>query len=76
MFIWGAMATGAAFAKGYGDLVIFRIFIGIAEAEFKPAVMYYFATFYTRREVGLRMSAWGVTGFIAVSKIGVSSASR
>jgi hypothetical protein len=62
------MATGTAFAKDCGDLVIFRIFIGFAEVGFKPAVMYYFATFCTRREVVLRMSAWGVTGFIAVSE--------
>jgi hypothetical protein len=56
MLIWGAMTTGAAFAKGYSDLIIFRIFIGAAEAGFKPAVKYHFAGFYTRKEVGLRMS--------------------
>lgn len=64
------MATGAAFSKGYSDLVIFTIFIGLTEAGFKPCVMYYFATFYTRKEVGLRMGSWGITGFIAVSRFG------
>lgn len=52
MFIWGDMATEATLAKGYRDLVVFRIFIRSAEAGFKPAGMYYFAGFYAR-EVGL-----------------------
>jgi MFS family permease len=68
MFIWEAMATGAAFSKGYPDLAIFRIFIGLAEVGFKPCVIYYFATFCTRKEVGLLLGSWGITGFIAVSK--------
>ena len=50
------MTTGAAFAKGYSDLIVFRIFIGTAEIGFKPAVKYHFAGFYIRKEVGLRMS--------------------
>ena len=56
MFVWGAMTTGAAFAKGYSDLIVFRIFIGTAEVGFKPTVKYHFAGFHIRKEVGLRMS--------------------
>jgi hypothetical protein len=55
MFIWGAMATGAAFSKGYSDSAIFRIFIGLAEVGFKPCVIYYFATFCTK----VRGRRWG-----------------
>lgn len=47
------MTTGAAFAKGYSDLINFRIFIGTAEAGFKPGIKYHFARFYTRKEVGV-----------------------
>jgi hypothetical protein len=47
------MTTGAAFAKGYSDSINFRIFIGTAEAGFKPGVKCHFAGFYTRKEVGV-----------------------
>lgn len=69
MFVWGAFATGAGGSRNYTDLVAMRTCIGLAEAGFKPCVMYYFSTFYTRKEIGMRMSLWGVTGFIAVIRV-------
>jgi len=46
-------------------LFVARVFLGIFEAGFGPAIPLYFSFFYTKSEMGLRMGYW--FGFAAVA---------
>ena len=46
-------------------LVVTRLFLGMFEAGFGPAIPLYFSLFYTKHEMGLRMAYW--FGFAAVA---------
>lgn len=62
---WGVASTLMASAYTFGSLVVCRLFIGIFEAGFGPAIPLYFSYFYTKGEMGLRMAYW--FGFAAVA---------
>ncbi|TFK32022.1 major facilitator superfamily domain-containing protein [Crucibulum laeve] len=62
---WGLSSTLMASGFSFGGLITARIFLGIFEAGFGPAIPLYFSFFYTKAEMGLRMAYW--FGFAAVA---------
>lgn len=62
---WGLVSTLMSTGFSTGSLIIARIFLGIFEAGFGPAIPIYFSLFYTKKEMGLRMAYW--FGFAAVA---------
>ncbi|KAK7678343.1 hypothetical protein QCA50_018692 [Cerrena zonata] len=55
---WGLASTLGAAAFNFSGLFISRIFVGIFEAGFTPAVPVYCSFWYTRYEMGRRMAFW------------------
>ncbi|KXN84387.1 hypothetical protein AN958_12646 [Leucoagaricus sp. SymC.cos] len=62
---WGLSSTLMASAFNFAGLIVARLFLGIFEAGFGPAIPLYFSFFYTKQEMGLRMAYW--FGFAAVA---------
>ncbi len=71
--VWGACTLGAAGAKNFGQIMAIRVIMGAVEAAYKPCEVYYLSVFYTRREIGLRVSFIGQMGFIAGAVSGLIS---
>lgn len=71
MFLWGTLAMASAAAKGFGSLLACRILMGAVEAGFLPCAIFYCSLFYTRHELSLRISVFGMMGFIAGAVSGV-----
>jgi MFS family permease len=65
------MASTAA--TNFGGIMATRIIMGAAEAAYKPCEVYYLTLFYTRREIGVRVSIIGQMGFIAGAVSGLIS---
>ena len=66
IFGWGACSICAAAATNFGGIMATRILMGVLEAAYKPCEVYYLSLFYTRKEMGFRVSWIGQMGFIAV----------
>ncbi|KAJ3885884.1 MFS general substrate transporter [Lentinula edodes] len=62
---WGTCSTLMSTGFDFGGLMTTRVFLGIFEAGFGPAIPLYFSLFYTKEEMGLRMAYW--FGFAAVA---------
>ncbi|KAF5389603.1 hypothetical protein D9757_004235 [Collybiopsis confluens] len=62
---WGTCSTLMSTGFNFGGLITTRVFLGIFEAGFGPAIPLYFSLFYTKEEMGLRMAYW--FGFAAVA---------
>ncbi|EEB93627.1 hypothetical protein MPER_07685, partial [Moniliophthora perniciosa FA553] len=62
---WGLCSTLMAAGFSFGGLITARVFLGVFEAGFGPAIPLYFSLFYTKKEMGLRMAYW--FGFAAVA---------
>ncbi|KAJ8508292.1 hypothetical protein ONZ45_g9420 [Pleurotus djamor] len=62
---WGTSATLMSTGFNIGGLIACRLFVGVFEAGFGPAIPLYFSFFYTRQEIGLRMAIW--FGFATVA---------
>ncbi|KAG2363661.1 MFS general substrate transporter [Suillus spraguei] len=62
---WGICSTLMATTFNFGSLMAARVWLGVFEAGFGPAIPLYFSFFYTRTEMGLRMAYW--FGFAAVA---------
>ncbi|KAL0578998.1 hypothetical protein V5O48_002993 [Marasmius crinis-equi] len=62
---WGVCSTLMSTGFNFGGLMTTRVFLGIFEAGFGPAIPVYFSLFYTKSEMGLRMAYW--FGFAAVA---------
>ncbi|KAJ7045875.1 major facilitator superfamily domain-containing protein [Mycena alexandri] len=56
MLAWGLVMTLMCLCKSYHDLVIARIFLGLAEAGLFPGVTFYLSLWYRRREVASRVA--------------------
>ncbi|KXN84257.1 hypothetical protein AN958_12830 [Leucoagaricus sp. SymC.cos] len=52
---FGAVALGAAFMKTYAQLLITRVFLGLAEGGTLAGLVYCLARFYRRKELVIRM---------------------
>ncbi|KAF9269417.1 MFS general substrate transporter [Marasmius fiardii PR-910] len=62
---WGLCSTLMSTGFDFGGLMATRVFLGVFEAGFGPAIPVYFSLFYTKSEMGLRMAYW--FGFAAVA---------
>lgn len=55
---WGAVMIGMGFVKLWWQLAICRALLGLLEAGFFPACAYLISTWYIRREIQKRMTAF------------------
>ncbi|RDB29892.1 hypothetical protein Hypma_014036 [Hypsizygus marmoreus] len=62
---WGVSSTLMSTAFNFEGMMTARVFLGVFEAGFGPAIPLYFSLFYTKGEMGLRMAYW--FGFAAVA---------
>lgn len=62
---WGVTSTLMSTGFNFAGVVVARVFLGVFEAGFGPAIPLYFSFFYTKAEMGLRMAYW--FGFAAVA---------
>ncbi|KAF9077413.1 major facilitator superfamily domain-containing protein [Rhodocollybia butyracea] len=62
---WGTTSTLMSTGFDFGGLMTARVFLGIFEAGFGPAIPLYFSLFYTKEEMGLIMAYW--FGFAAIA---------
>ncbi|KAF7562324.1 hypothetical protein G7046_g1811 [Stylonectria norvegica] len=63
--IWGGLTMATVASKSFGDIAAIRFLMGAIEASYKPCEVYYLSLFYTRKEMGFRVSWIGQMGFIA-----------
>lgn len=74
MALWAAVSALTALSNNFTSLLISRFFLGITEAPFYPGALYVLSSFYTRKELALRMSilytgaltATAIAGLIAI----------
>ncbi|PVH77347.1 MFS general substrate transporter [Cadophora sp. DSE1049] len=74
MALWAVVSALTAVCTNYTGLVLCRFFLGVTEAPFYPGALYILSTFYTRKEIALRISilysaaltATAVAGLIAI----------
>ncbi|KAF5011883.1 hypothetical protein FDECE_2016 [Fusarium decemcellulare] len=71
--LWGGLTMATVASKKPADIFAFRFFMGAVEASYKPCEVYYLSTFYTRKEMGFRVSWIGQMGFIAGAVSGLIS---
>ncbi|KAJ7497619.1 major facilitator superfamily domain-containing protein [Mycena latifolia] len=56
MLAWGLVMTLMCLCKTYHDLIIARIFLGLAEAGLFPGITFYLSVWYRRRDVASRVA--------------------
>ncbi|KAJ7899091.1 major facilitator superfamily domain-containing protein [Mycena leptocephala] len=56
MLAWGLVMTLMCLCKTYHDLIIARIFLGLAEAGLFPGITFYLSVWYRRRDVASRIA--------------------
>lgn len=56
VLVWSIVSASTGAVQNYGQLVAVRILLGISEAPFFPGVYFLMSSWYTRRELGLRMA--------------------
>ncbi|KUJ11265.1 MFS general substrate transporter [Mollisia scopiformis] len=71
MGAWGTLAMALAAATSFGGILTCRVLMGAVKAGFLPCAMFYCSLFYTRKELALRISAFGMMGFIAGAVSGI-----
>ncbi|KAK2768157.1 hypothetical protein FQN54_000009 [Arachnomyces sp. PD_36] len=61
VMLWGVVSTAQSSVKNFGSLVAARVCLGIAEAPFFPGTIMLMSSWYTRRELTVRI-AWFYSG--------------
>ncbi|EME40501.1 hypothetical protein DOTSEDRAFT_74162 [Dothistroma septosporum NZE10] len=56
MAAWAVVSTLTCLAQDFKGMLICRFFLGVTEAPFYPAAMYLLSSFYTRKELSMRIS--------------------
>ncbi|KAI9244474.1 major facilitator superfamily domain-containing protein [Phascolomyces articulosus] len=56
MIVWGAVMAAMSACRNGPELIVARVFLGIAEAGLYPGVLFYLSVWYTRREQALRIA--------------------
>ena len=64
-FIWGMASTLQAAVFNFPGIIVCRIFIGIGEACFGPAVPFYYSMWYKREEIAIRNALFIGCGALA-----------
>ncbi|KAF8883333.1 MFS general substrate transporter [Gymnopilus junonius] len=54
--IWGIMVTLQGLVTSFAGLVVVRTLLGLVEGPMFPGIALYLSTFYTRKELGLRIA--------------------
>ncbi|KAG7085858.1 hypothetical protein E1B28_003392 [Marasmius oreades] len=79
---WGIASTLMSATSNFAGLTTTRVFLGVFEAGFGPAIPVYFSLFYTKGEMGLRMAYWfsfaavaGAFGGVVAFGIGLAHSS-
>lgn len=54
--LWGVVTTFQGFITSYSGLIASRFFLGLVEGGLFPGIVLYLSTFYTRRELQLRIA--------------------
>lgn len=67
---WGLIASFQAVTNGFGQLLILRALLGIAEAAFGPGVPFYLSFFYKPEELAFRVGL-----FVSAAPLATSFAS-
>ncbi|KAI9512858.1 MFS general substrate transporter [Russula earlei] len=75
VFSWGIVMMCHGFAHNYGDLIVLRFLLGLAEAGLYPGIVFYLSCWYKRSELGTRVAvffsaattAGAFSGFLAVA---------
>ncbi|KAJ4345828.1 uncharacterized protein N0V89_011963 [Didymosphaeria variabile] len=73
MLLWGAMALLQCAAKSFGGMLPLRLLIGAFEAGFFAGVVFYLTLFYTRGELGFRISIFFGSALLAAAFSGLIS---
>ncbi|WWD06976.1 hypothetical protein V865_005073 [Kwoniella europaea PYCC6329] len=55
--IWGAVSACTAAAKTFHHLLVIRVMLGVTEAVYFPGMIYFLSAWYTKNELGKRLSA-------------------
>lgn len=64
-FSFGTVLIGTGFVKDWGTLAVCRVLLGITEAGFLPGCTYLITCWYTRYEVGVRLSLFWILSVVA-----------
>lgn len=54
--VWGMVSALTSQVKSYGSIVACRFILGVVEAPFFAGVLFYLSSWYTKKELALRMS--------------------
>jgi MFS family permease len=73
MLFWGAMALLQCAATSFGGMLPLRLLIGASEAGFFAGVVFYLTLFYTRGELGFRISIFFGSALLAAAFSGLIS---
>ncbi|KAJ3126683.1 hypothetical protein HK098_007289 [Nowakowskiella sp. JEL0407] len=74
MILWGLIAAGMALCQKMEDLFYLRAALGVAEAGYYPAVVYLLGTWYTKSELGLRLTVFALGSQFGSAMSGTISA--
>src|ERR1700733_6557903 len=66
MITWGIISSATAFINGATSFYILRFLLGVAEAGFLPAVMYYFTIWIPARQRGKALSFFMASATISL----------
>ncbi|KAI0145465.1 major facilitator superfamily transporter [Xylariaceae sp. FL1272] len=55
MIAWGVVSGATAGTQNFGGVLAARFFLGLTEAPFFAGVAFLFSSWYTRKEIGLRL---------------------
>ncbi|TFK44848.1 major facilitator superfamily domain-containing protein [Crucibulum laeve] len=61
---WGVAQLGMGFVPTWGYLVLCRVFLGVFEAGFFPALVFIITTWYKRHEVQKRLAIFYLTSIV------------
>ncbi|KAI9721833.1 MAG: hypothetical protein M1812_002169 [Candelaria pacifica] len=56
MIVWGIISGATGSVQSYGGLIACRFFLGFIEAAYFPGCLFYLSSWYTRKELGLRIA--------------------
>ncbi|KXS13386.1 MFS general substrate transporter [Gonapodya prolifera JEL478] len=70
---WGIVAMCLAFCQNLGGLVAARFMLGVCEAGYFPGMIFYFALWYSKKEIAMRFSLFYCSGQLAGAFGGLAS---
>ncbi|TFL07157.1 major facilitator superfamily domain-containing protein [Pterulicium gracile] len=62
---WGVAQLSMGFASAWGHVAVCRVFLGVFEAGYFPAMTYVITTWYKRNEIQRRLGAFYLTSLLA-----------